>query len=118
MSDKHEMTAREYHNIAKRMLKTDIRAFKLWWDMMRWLDLAGDKALAFAQNWAREHPEKSEKQCKTYIEDFLQYFPNVQLINGVPYLCRKQVYGGDKSNCDRMNCVACWNAEMNEEDDG
>lgn len=53
-----EMTAREYHNIANRMSATDIRAFKLWWDMMRWLDF---KALTFAQNWAREHPKEVEE---------------------------------------------------------
>lgn len=51
-----EMSAREYHNIAKRMLDTDMAAFKRWWDMMRWLD---DDALAFAQNWAQKHPDET-----------------------------------------------------------
>ncbi len=54
-----EMTAREYHNITKRMLATDMRAFNQWWDSMRWLD--DDEALTFAEKWAREHPKRSEE---------------------------------------------------------
>lgn len=78
---------------------------------------AADVYVEFVGMWTAEHPEKPEKWCTTYMDDFLKYFPNVQLVNGVPYLCRKQVYGGDKSNCDRTNCnncVACWNEKMEE----
>lgn len=118
-----EMTAREYHNTVKRMLNSDMRAFNMWWDLVRWLD---DEDLSFVEKWAREHPEvKTDhpEKRKTYAEDFFEKFPkanrmceaNICLDNARPAVCRADIYR--VGNCDGYftgDCQACWNEEMEE----
>lgn len=54
-----EMTAREYVHTSNRMLKEDYRA---WDRLMVFEDNDdADKAIAWMEEWAREHPERSKR---------------------------------------------------------
>lgn len=72
------------------------------------------EAIAIVQKWAKEHPEKKHK---TYSEDFLEKFPKAWRRDGIPYICRNEVYKG--KNCPlgmrarfSSDCTNCWNEEM------
>lgn len=55
-----EMTAREYIYISNRMLKEDYRA----WDRLMVFEENddADKAIAWAKEWMREHPEERSEE--------------------------------------------------------
>lgn len=66
---------------------------------------------------------KREKKRKTYFEDFLQKHPKADMLHiipltgrDVPNLCRAIIYG-ETMNCPVLGCTACWNKEMEGEDE-
>lgn len=60
--------------------------------------------------WCAEHPQK------TYLQDFLEKFPNACLRPDIPMGCRNNFYGWDSKLCER-NCDDCWNKVMPDEAD-
>lgn len=58
--------------------------------------------------WVKEHPRK------TYVQDFLEKFPNARVRpNGYPYSCKDVVYGTENyEKCRRTACLECWNEVM------
>lgn len=56
----HEMSAREYVHTSNRMLKEDYRA----WDRLMVFEENddADKAIAWMEEWAREHPEERSEE--------------------------------------------------------
>ena len=57
------------------------------------------------EKWSKEHP------LKTYVQDFLDKFPNARKENnGIPLTCKSNVYGGSCID----HCPACWNSPMEE----
>lgn len=74
------------------------------------LSIRTNKASAIIDKWCAEHPQK------TYLQDFLEKFPNVRIrATGEPVVCRKYIYGGNCTDGDRPKCHACWNEVMPEE---
>lgn len=68
------------------------------------------KASAIIDKWCAEHPQK------TYKQDFLEKFPNAEVLkNGTPNSCKKCIYGGVCSGAEPKKCHACWNEVMSEE---
>lgn len=74
------------------------------------------EAEAIIDQWCAEHPQK------TYMQDFLEKFPNTMMsLDSIPMVCRAHVYGGgycpykDKFSC--ADCSQCWNEVMPEEGD-
>ena len=71
------------------------------------------EAEAIIDKWCAEHPQK------TYMQDFLEKFPNADMSRGdnIPMVCRAHVYGGV---CpiynDNVSCSGCWNEVMPEEE--
>lgn len=74
------------------------------------------KLIETIQKWSDEHPKK------TYAQDFFEKFPKAQRNwDGVPFVCRKRIYGGIHSTtsegCDDTKaCYRCWNEPMNDEE--
>lgn len=65
---------------------------------------------AIIDKWCAEHPQK------TYLQDFLEKFPNAEVLkNGTPNSCKKCIYGGVCSGAEPKKCHACWNEIMPEE---
>ena len=52
------------------------------------------------------------KRPKTYLNDFLEKFPNAEMDCGVPIACKRTVYGGE--SCYVLQCSECWNEIMEE----
>lgn len=77
-------------------------------------NLCAQDAKKTVQKWSDEHPKK------TYVQDFLEKFPEAQRNwDGVPFVCRKRIYGGIHSatseGCDDTKaCYRCWNKPMEE----
>lgn len=73
-----------------------------------------EKAIEIVQKWSDEHQ-------KTYAQDFFEKFPKAQRNwDGVPFVCRKRIYGGIHSatseGCDDTKaCYRCWNEPMEDE---
>lgn len=70
------------------------------------LDSAVDK-------WCKEHPQK------TYLQDFLEKFPDAATDDGVPVACRADLYGTCTCTCRlvgkddyTVDCRKCWNEVM------
>ena len=114
MSDKHEMTAREFLTAYKRMCasypETDCTGCPLHTEYKDCMDAPCewdiDKILPAVEQWAAEHLEKKHK---TYAEDFIEKFPK-STISGE---CRGHLYGHKTTCCPQHgDCVACWNEEM------
>lgn len=59
------------------------------------------------ENWSEAH-------TKTYQQDLFEKFPKAKMINGCPDCCRASIYG-TPIDCSEMNCLECWNEEMEEE---
>ena len=72
-------------------------------------------AVEILQKWSDEHPKK------TYAQDFFEKFPKAQKNwDGVPFVCRKRIYGGIHSatseGCDDTRaCYRCWSEPLNDE---
>ena len=71
-------------------------------------------AVEILQKWSNEHPKK------TYAQDFFEKFPKAQKNwDGVPFVCRKRIYGGIRStleDCDYTGaCYRCWSEPLNDE---
>lgn len=72
-------------------------------------------AVEILQKWSNEHPKK------TYAQDFFEKFPKAQKNwDGVPFVCRKRIYGGIHSatseGCDDTRaCYRCWSEPLNDE---
>lgn len=66
-----------------------------------------EKAIAIVQKWSDEHPQK------TYLSEFLNNYPNVQLYEvGTPKgICPYHLGLMDKDDCPKTyrDCVKCWN---------
>ena len=63
------------------------------------------------ERWCAEHPQK------TYLQDFLEKFPNAQVYNsGEPLADACDVYG-DVFDCKGHKCCDCWNIVMPDEAD-
>ena len=68
------------------------------------------EAEAIIDQWVAEHPQK------TYLQDFLEKFPNVRIrANGEPIVCRKYIYGGNCNQKSLDDCLGCWNEVMPED---
>lgn len=64
---------------------------------------------AIIDKWCAEHPQK------TYLQDFLEKFPNAAMYgNGCLIGCRNNAYGWKGLACIE-NCIVCWNEVMPEE---
>lgn len=70
------------------------------------------KAVENLQKWSDEHPKK------TYAQDFFEKFPKAQSgSDGTPFVCRKEIYGGERPKFDcgyTGTCENCWNEQMEE----
>lgn len=67
------------------------------------------EASAIIDKWCAEHPQK------TYLQDFLEKFPNAQVYNsGEPLASACNVYGNVFA-CEGHLCGECWNAAMPDE---
>lgn len=64
-------------------------------------------AISRLQKWSDKHPKK------TYAQDFLEKFPNARIgDDGLPEVCRMEVYG---TRCPDMTgdmCTMCWCESM------
>lgn len=73
-----------------------------------------EKAISIVQRWSDEHPQK------TYLSEFLKYYPNAPLGDGgtptgiCPY--ELGLMGVDDCRKDG-NCVKCWNQPIEESDE-
>lgn len=66
------------------------------------------EASAIIDKWCAEHPQK------TYLQDFLEKFPNAQVNFGnASIICASYVYG-DALTC-KGRCAECWNTVMPDE---
>ena len=68
-----------------------------------------DEAVGLVQEWSDSHP------YKTYKEDFIEKFPQINLVRGYPELCPCQVYPSLKTKgCseESESCRECWDSEM------
>ena len=131
----HEMTAREFVEGFSRMCHTthqcDKCPFFIEADKEKpvkscwfWVRDNCEKAVPIVEQWAIEHPEKKRK---TYAEDFFEKFPKAEpkYYDGrgkkqmIPIPCRQHCYGvvGQKCNGIGCSCSACWNEEMEGEDE-
>lgn len=63
-----------------------------------------EQAIEAVQRWSDAHPPK------TYLTQFLEHYPNVQLYDtGLPKgVCPYNLGLTDIDDCDN-NCVKCWN---------
>lgn len=63
-----------------------------------------EKAIEIVQRRSDEHPQR------TYLSEFLEHYPNVQLYDtGLPKgVCPYNLGLTDIDDCDN-NCVKCWN---------
>lgn len=105
------MSAREYERILHRMEKTQPMPEELYLHGKAVNHYEIDKAISIVEQWAKEHPEKKRK---TYKEDFLEKFPEVQMrfdeeqTMSRPVGCRMNIYGIE-GPCTGRNCFSCWN---------
>ena len=72
------------------------------------------KSIAIIEQWAKEHPEKKRK---TYAEDFNEKFPKALWceMEARPVVCKEELYD-DKGKYEG-DCFACWNEEMEANDE-
>lgn len=63
-----------------------------------------EQAISIVQRWSDEHPQR------TYLSQFLEHCPNVELYeNGTPKgICPYHLGLMNRDNCDK-GCVECWN---------
>lgn len=66
-----------------------------------------EETMRMIQNWSDSHPCK----VKTYLEDFLEKFPNTKLWKGRPRICVSLLYGVD-IHLGCTDCTKCWNRPM------
>lgn len=68
-----------------------------------------EQAIEAVQRWSDAHPPK------TYLTQFLEHYPNVQLYDtGLPKgVCPYNLGLTDIDDCDN-NCVKCWNQPVME----
>lgn len=72
---------------------------------------APEEADRIITEWCREHPQK------TYIQDFMEKFPNAPLRNdGTPNTCPDRLYKTAERYCKKGShpfpCKDCWNEVM------
>lgn len=62
------------------------------------------------ENWDKEHPRK------TILQDFLEKYPDAQLIEGkIPYICPYRLGYPVYEQCicgNEYTCLSCWNREL------
>lgn len=65
---------------------------------------------------AKEAPPIEITSGKTYLEDFLEHYPNARKTKeGAPYsVCRKALYNEDLGCIDDEKCIDCWKCYMPE----
>lgn len=69
-----------------------------------------EKAVEIIEAWEKEH--------RTYLEDFLEKYPNAPMENdNVPCACRTHLYlcNGDETKCGF--CAECWGEIMGVQND-
>ena len=60
-------------------------------------------AISRLQKWSDKHPKK------TYVQDFLEKFPNARIgDDGLPAVCRMEVYGTRCPSITGDKCTMCW----------
>ena len=74
----------------------------------RVLFIHASEVSAIIDKWCAEHPQK------TYLQDFLEKFPNAKIIEGRPIACAHNLYG-DVITCANQKCTDCWNTVMPDE---
>lgn len=57
------------------------------------------------------------KKPKTYLEDFLEKFPNTSLSDDYPIFCREAIYTGCDICPSELTCFECWNQPMEEKNE-
>ena len=68
-----------------------------------------EETIKIVQKWSDAHPCK----VKTYLEDFLEKFPNAPMMpNREPCACTKSLYGIDCKCQSYSSCLKCWNQPM------
>lgn len=70
------------------------------------------QAISIIQKWSDENPQR------TYLSEFLEHYPNVQLYDtGLPKgVCPYNLGLTDIDDCDN-NCAKCWNQPIPIEED-
>ena len=78
-----------------------------------------DKELEEGREAAYDAAMKREKKCKTYAEDFKEHFGYSWNNKNNNWQCRGRLYNdiADCVNSPRYDCEACWNEEMEDEDE-
>lgn len=120
----HEMLAREFVRIWNRLCKSYNTSPCENCPVHEWctspLRIAEYKEMeTVLVEWAKAHPEKTRK---TYKEDFLEKFPEVQMrfdeehTMSRPVGCRMNIYGIE-GPCTGRNCFSCWNEVMEEKNE-
>lgn len=69
-----------------------------------------EETIRMIQNWSDSHSCK----VKTYLEDFLEKFPNTKLWEGIPHVCVSLIY--DVHLWCVTDCTKCWNRPMERND--
>lgn len=70
-----------------------------------------EQAISIVQRWSDAHPPK------TYLTQFLEHYPNVQLYDiGIPKgICPYHLGLMNKDDCKKdRDCVECWNQSVME----
>ena len=70
-----------------------------------------EEAVAAVENWAKEH------RAKTYVDVFLEKFPDAKLQkNYTPFSCIVYCFGEKvrPKDCESCDCAYCWSREVEE----
>ena len=95
--------------------KNKVKIFTCWYEGCLPHFLSEDEDITFPEAWM-PLPEPYKKKRKTYLEDFLEKYPDAPKdICGSPKMCPEDLYQNadcDEEYCDRIGCEKCWNREM------
>lgn len=72
-----------------------------------------EETIKIVQKWSDSH------KLKTYLEDFLEKFPNTKytkLWEGTPHVCVSLLYGVNTYLGCPTDCTKCWNQPMERND--
>lgn len=70
-----------------------------------------EEAVEIVENWAKEH------LAKTYVDVFLEKFPDAKLQkNNTPFSCIVYCFGEKvrPKDCESCDCAYCWSREVEE----
>lgn len=119
------ITALEYFKIKQRMTKQctiscddcplDYENRNITASCRMFEEECPEKAVSIIEQWGKEHP------IKTYLSDFLEKYPKAKLREvGIPEcicpsnLGLKDIKNKNKDVCYLVDCITCWNQELEE----